>query len=139
MLGKKFTYEVLIREGHLDTYGHVNNAKYLELFEEARWEFITANGYGMPVVHRLRQGPVMLGMTLQWKRELKLRQKIRIESYVAEYRKRTGTLRQEMKNEADELCCWVDFTFALFDLDARKLIAPTDAWLTALGLSPSKV
>ncbi|MBF0803863.1 acyl-CoA thioesterase [Neisseria sp. 19428wB4_WF04] len=28
-----------IRNYHLDGYGHVNNARYLEFFEEARWNF----------------------------------------------------------------------------------------------------
>ena len=30
-----FEFEVLIREHHLDSYGHVNNATYLALYEEA--------------------------------------------------------------------------------------------------------
>ena len=36
-----FIYHTQIKEKDLDTLGHVNNAKYLELFEEARWDFIT--------------------------------------------------------------------------------------------------
>ncbi len=38
-------YPVTIRETHIDSLGHVNNAVYLTLFEEARWEWITAGGY----------------------------------------------------------------------------------------------
>ena len=45
-----FVYETLIRESHLDTFGHVNNATYLQLYEEARWELITRNGYGLAKV-----------------------------------------------------------------------------------------
>ena len=33
----KRTTEIKIRGYHLDFYGHVNNARYLELMEEARW------------------------------------------------------------------------------------------------------
>ena len=44
MLGSVHEYEVVIREHHLDVFGHVNHAVYLELFEEARWELVTANG-----------------------------------------------------------------------------------------------
>ncbi len=47
----KASYDVLILESHLDTFGHVNNAAYLTLFEESRWDFITKNGYG------LKEGP----------------------------------------------------------------------------------
>ena len=35
---KVFTYPLLIKETYLDTFGHVNNATYLTLFEEARWD-----------------------------------------------------------------------------------------------------
>ncbi|MDO4878222.1 MAG: acyl-CoA thioesterase [Neisseria sp.] len=44
-----------IRNYHLDGYGHVNHARYLELMEEARWRFFERHGLsdglaGTPVV-----------------------------------------------------------------------------------------
>ena len=33
-----------IRSYHLDGYGHVNNARYLEFLEEARWAWFEAGG-----------------------------------------------------------------------------------------------
>ena len=33
-----------IRTFHTDSFGHVNNAKYLELLEEARWRYAEDNG-----------------------------------------------------------------------------------------------
>ena len=33
----KYTTEIKIRGYHADFYGHVNNARYLEFFEEDRW------------------------------------------------------------------------------------------------------
>ena len=35
---------VRVRNYHLDGYGHVNNARYLEFLEEARWEFFEEHG-----------------------------------------------------------------------------------------------
>jgi len=35
---------VRIRNYHLDGYGHVNNARYLEFLEEARWHFFEQHG-----------------------------------------------------------------------------------------------
>lgn len=35
---------IIIRSYHLDGYGHVNNARYLEFLEEARWTFFESNG-----------------------------------------------------------------------------------------------
>jgi len=33
----KYTSEIKVRGYHADFYGHVNNARYLEFFEEDRW------------------------------------------------------------------------------------------------------
>ena len=55
MPGTVHEYELLIHEAHLDTFGHVNNAKYLEVLEEARWDFITRNGYGLDEVVRVME------------------------------------------------------------------------------------
>ncbi len=32
--------KLTVRNYHLDGYGHVNNARHLEFFEEARWAFL---------------------------------------------------------------------------------------------------
>lgn len=47
MLGPIHEYPVVIREDQLDTFGHVNNAAHLDILEEARWDIITRNGYGL--------------------------------------------------------------------------------------------
>lgn len=36
----KSTSEIKVRGYHLDFYGHVNNARYLEFLEEGRWQFL---------------------------------------------------------------------------------------------------
>ena len=74
------TYKVIIREGHLDTFGHVNNARYLDLYEEARWDLITNNGYGLKRVQELKQGPVILDLNLTFKKEITNREEITIET-----------------------------------------------------------
>jgi len=126
-------YEVLIREQHLDSYGHVNNAMYLTLLEEARWDFITAGGYGYEVIHRNKKGPVILDIHLSFKKELRLREKITIESQMIEYTSKVGTLRQRMLGSDGTECATALMKFGFFDLQARRLIVPTAEWLHALG------
>lgn len=36
--------KLTVRNYHLDGYGHVNNARYLEFLEEARWTFFQEIG-----------------------------------------------------------------------------------------------
>ena len=52
MVNRVFEQSIVIREEHLDTFGHVNNARYLEIFEQARWDFITDNGFGLDYIEQ---------------------------------------------------------------------------------------
>ncbi len=128
---------MLILERHLDTFGHVNNATYLELFEAARWEWITSNGFGVERIRELQQGPTVLEVTLRFKREIKNRQRIVIRSWVERYEGKICNIIQEMSDEAGKLYCEAHFLCGLFDLKARRLLAPTPDWLTAVGMKPT--
>ena len=55
MANRTHEYPLLIVERHLDTFGHVNNATYLELFEEARWDWLQQNGYGLDEIRKRDQ------------------------------------------------------------------------------------
>ncbi|HJT24831.1 MAG TPA: acyl-CoA thioesterase [bacterium] len=127
-------YEVIIRESHLDTFGHVNNAAYLTLFEEARWDFITKNGYGLKRVQELQQGPIVLELNIKFKKELTLREKIQITLELVDYRGKISHFRQEMIKEDGTVATELELTFGLFDLKARRLIDPTPEWRKAIGL-----
>jgi len=136
MLGTVHEYEVLIREQHLDTFGHVNNAKYLEILEEARWDMITRNGYGLDEIVRRRVGPTILEINLRFDRELKNRQRVTIKSWVESYERKVAKVRQQIWDDNGTVCCEALFTVGLFDVTARKLVLPTPEWLRAVGVTP---
>jgi YbgC/YbaW family acyl-CoA thioester hydrolase len=127
-------YELTILERHLDTFGHVNNATYLELLEEARWDWITQGGYGLEVIRSTGQGPTILQCSLRFVRELLNREPIAIESSVVSYRGKVGTVAQRIL-KAGSVACEAEFAVGLFDVRARKLINPTERWLAAFGLT----
>jgi thioesterase-3 len=126
-------YSVLIVERHLDTFGHVNNATYLDLFEAARWDWITANGFGLDKIREVQQGPTLLEVNLQFKRELNNRQHISIRTTTESYEGKTCVVVQQMLDEAGNVCCIGRFVCGLFDLRSRRLVLPTPEWLLALG------
>jgi len=127
-------YKVLIREHHLDSYGHVNNATYLSLFEEARWEVVTARGYGYEKVHETGQGPVILEVNMKFFKELTLRETITITVQLDSYDGKIGNISQKMIKENGEVACELKMVSGFFDLKTRRLILPTPEWKTALGL-----
>lgn len=40
----KSNVQIKVRNYHLDRFGHVNNARYLEFLEEGRWSYSENNG-----------------------------------------------------------------------------------------------
>lgn len=130
-----FEYEVLIRESHLDSFGHVNNSVYVQLYEEARWDFITRNGFGLDYVMKNHIGPVILDLQVRFKRELKNREKIKITSQTVEIiSRKVMVLHQAMIKEDGKVASEATFTVGFFDLKARKLINANEEWLRACGV-----
>jgi len=127
-------YEIIIRESHLDTFGHVNNATYLTLFEEARWEIVRGRGFSLDDIKRTGLGPTLLEVNVKWKREIRNRDRIRIRTKVTSATGKVQTLHQEMVNDAGETVCEADYVIALFDVKARKLVPPTLEWKAAIGI-----
>lgn len=130
-----FKFQLLIKEQHLDTFGHVNNATYLQLLEEARWEFLNGQGFDLKTIHDLKVGPIILECHIKFLKELVLRQEITIESQVLSYEKKIGIMRQDIVDHQGTLCCQAQLTFGLFDMSTRKLILPSISWLKAIGIA----
>ena len=128
-----FNYPLTIKEQHLDTFGHVNNATYLTLLEEARWELITQNGYGLSYIRETGLGPTILEINLKFLKELRLREAIIIESKMLSYEGKIGKMVQTMVRNG-ETCCIAEFTVGLFNVRERKLVLPTPEWLKAIGV-----
>jgi YbgC/YbaW family acyl-CoA thioester hydrolase len=130
-----FEYQLTIKESHLDSFGHVNNAVYLQLYEEARWDFITKNYMGLTVIQNNQKGPVLLDLKVKFKRELKNRQTIIIQSRVHEIlNSKMIVLHQQMLTEAGKCASEAFFTVGYFDLRERKLIDGDSLWWQALGV-----
>ena len=130
-----FEYEVLIRELHLDSFGHVNNAVYVQLYEEARWDFITKNGFGLEYIQKHQVGPVILDLKVRFKRELKNRELIKIKSQTTQITSsKIMVLQQTMYKPDGKVSSEAEFTVGFFDMKERKLIDARPEWLKAIGI-----
>lgn len=142
-MNSRSSYFLTVLEQDLDTFGHVNNTIFLQYFEKARWQICTEQGYGLKEVHDTGVGPVILELNVKFKKELKLRDQICIESEVLSYGRAVAYYQQQLfkvnPQEEKELCADALFTFALFDLKARRIVPPTEKWIRAIGLDPTKL
>ena len=134
MSEKIFSYPLTIKENHLDTFGHVNNATYLTLLEEARWEIATQNGYGLEKIMQTGLAPTILEVHLRFLKELRLRETIIINTQFISYQGKVGRIDQKIMRD-DQVCCTAEFTIGLFSLAQRKIVEPTAEWLHAMGIS----
>lgn len=130
----RFLYEKTVREHHLDTLGHVNNATVLQLLEESRWEAITANGYSMQTIRETGLSPIILEINIRYRREILLRQKIKITLENPRLDRKIISFEQRILSDRDEVMVEASFVTGLFDVHKRKLVMPTELWLHAIGL-----
>jgi len=136
-----YEYSIKILEHHLDTFGHVNNATYLEMYEEARWDLLNKNNSGIDVIMAKKIGPVLLDLHLTFKAELKNREEIKIISQARTLMKNQYVLLldQKMLKADGKTASTLELSVGLMDLEKRKLIAPTKEWLHALGVEEFQV
>ena len=122
-LNVKTFYQFTVLETHLDTFGHINNATYLTLFEQARWEILENNNYGLKVIQESQKGPVILKIEIKYKKEVSLREQMTIEtSYIKKVNPKVIRIQQQMLNGNKDLCCEAIFDIGFMDLQKRKLI-----------------
>jgi thioesterase III len=133
-----FNYPVKILEHHLDAYGHVNNVAYIAFFEQARWDMVTMQGCGLDFVRSSSIGPVVLEIDCKFRRELRLRQDVVIQSQLRKWRGKVGQMSQIILDNENIVYCEALITFGLFDLTLRKLVIPNDRWRSALSLSVNR-
>lgn len=134
MNAKTFTYTFTVEKKHLDSFHHVNNAMYLTIFEQSRWDIINNNGYDLDKIQATGEGPTILEIKIRFMKELLLGERITIESQVIFQKNKIGIMKQQMIRDG-AVCCEAEFTIGLFDIKRRKLIAPSEAWLKAIGVN----
>jgi YbgC/YbaW family acyl-CoA thioester hydrolase len=130
----KHSYQFTVNEDLLDGYGHVNNAKYLSLYEDARWDILRQSGLGPEVVHTEKIGPIILEVNIRFSRELLPGQLITIETISTRKNDLVFYFNQVMLTESGEMASKALFTAALFDLEKRKMVKPDEQWLKAFGI-----
>ncbi|GAA1895157.1 acyl-CoA thioesterase [Asanoa iriomotensis] len=81
----RFVYEAALRWSDMDVYGHVNNARFLTLYEEARVAlmFTAARKHGLTT---LEEGVVISRHEIDYLRPVDYGDAVRIEMWVEEIR-----------------------------------------------------
>lgn len=114
---------IKVRGYHLDVYQHVNNARYLEFLEEARWGWLEDSGeLAWFQSHKLAF--VVVNININYRAAATLGHTLRIKTQLAELGERSGVVRQEIYFDgSDTLVADAAITFVCMDQRTGKAVA----------------
>ena len=127
------TYRIRVRGFHLDLYGHVNNARYLEFLEEARWGFVEAS---RPLAWWHDQGLafVVASITINYRRPAGLGAELQIETRLARIGGRSAIIHQDViRSDTGEKVADADVTFVVLARETGRPVALAGEIRAALG------
>lgn len=112
--------EITVRGYHTDFYGHINNARYLELLEEARWrlteEHIDYNEWA-----RKGYAFVVVNVNISYRHPAKVGDIIEIQSSLKELKSKSGTVTQKIFLKGTKtLVADADITFVILNIKSNK-------------------
>lgn len=97
--------QIKIRGYHEDRFGHVNNARYLELLEEARWADFEARGVDVDFLKRNRVFPVVVRLTISYRRPASAGDTVNVSVEVKSAGRRKVVLSQEIRHAGSDAVC----------------------------------
>lgn len=107
--------EIIVRGYHLDVFGHVNNARYLEFLEEGRWDFYDDLFSANYFTHR-NLGFVVVNININYRRAVTLGRTIFVETGVKEAGGRSVTLIQKILfKQSGEIAADAHVKFVIVD------------------------
>lgn len=114
---------IKVRGYHLDVYQHVNNARYLEFLEEARWQWLEqAEAFDWLVAQKLAF--VVVNININYRRPAVLGDELQIDSEVMQLNGKSGVLAQRVVLASDQtLVADATLTFVCIDLSSQKAVS----------------
>lgn len=135
-------FDFTVRSTDIDVIGHVNNAKYLEYMEWARFDWIWQQGFTLDELKRRSVMPVVVNININYRKELKMLEKVQVRTSAIKVGEKSFVIRHELYNQKEELVADGDVTMVMIDANTRRSTAlPAElreALLGELAANPSK-
>lgn len=126
---------IKVRGYHLDLYGHVNNARYLEFLEEARWAWFESGGD----IDRLAArglGFAVVRIDISYRRPAFMGEELDVRTALVRIGRASGTVRQEivLATAPQTRIADADVTFCVTELAGGRALALDAGLRTLLGV-----
>jgi thioesterase-3 len=114
---------IKVRGYHLDVYQHVNNARYLEFLEEARWQWLEeAEAFHWLLEQKLAF--VVVNININYRRPAVLGDVLVIDSEITQLNGKSGIIAQRVLLAGQEtVVADAVLTFVCIDLRTQKAVA----------------
>lgn len=115
--------EITVRGYHLDLYRHVNNARYLEFLEEARWQFMEHSGL-MHEFDGSKLGLAVVNININYRRGAYVNEQLLIKTQFKKIGNRSAVMEQVIYLKgSDTVVADATITFVVIDIKAGKAIS----------------
>ncbi|TPG64167.1 acyl-CoA thioesterase [Ewingella americana] len=111
---------ITVRGFHIDVYQHVNNARYLEFLESARWEWLD-NKSGFKWMSANNIAFIVVNININYRKPATLGDVLRIDSSLQQLNGRSGVIEQVITREGD-IVADATLTFVCIDLRTQKAL-----------------
>ncbi|MGM0712758.1 thioesterase family protein [Brevibacillus parabrevis] len=111
-----------VQSTDIDVIGHVNNAKYLEYMEWARFDWIWQLGFTLDELKRRAIMPVVVNININYRKELRMREEVYAITTALRVKEKSFAIRHELYNIHDELVADADVTMVMIDANTRRSI-----------------
>lgn len=114
---------IKVRGYHLDLYQHVNNARYLEFLEEARWHFLESQ-VGIDKLMNSGHGMAVVNININFRRGAFMNEQLEVKTWLESLGNKSALIKQEVVLAGTEtLIADADVTFVVTDQEAQKAVA----------------
>jgi thioesterase III len=113
--------QIKVRGYHTDLYQHVNNARYLEFLEEARWQLLEDH---MDLESFMRGGYLffVVNINISYRSPARVGDTVTVRSGLKKIGNKSAVIRQQILNKATgTVCVDADVTFVIADTGGRPL------------------
>ena len=111
---------IKVRGYHLDVYQHVNNARYLEFLEEARWAWLEKLAFFQWMTDR-QLAFVVVNININYRRPARLGDLLQIDSQLLQLGEKSGVMGQTVTlAPGGEAVADATLTFVCLDLRTQK-------------------
>lgn len=114
--------EIVVRGYHLDFYQHVNNARYLEFLEEARWSFMEEK----KTIEWLKQhglAIVIVNINMNFRRAAVLYDRLIIKTQTVKFGTKSLVIHQDIfLKDTDIKIHDADTTLVILDAEKQKTV-----------------